>query len=194
MKYFYYNQPFIYIQKDIYEDIHYMNARFMFAKPDNGNYIIKTDDIVSMYLEINPSDAVSFDDAIEHINKRKQIFNDKLNWHKRSDFLPPKYIVDKILAQERLEKTITERMNKSENEEKINNYKRQIRDIHRSLRRLHKRTYSFETSNIGCDIHLLKNIDFSKERILEAIEKCDKEIERIENYRDSTKKEKPFIL
>lgn len=193
MEYLYYNKPMIYIKKDEHR-IDYIKVRFQFAKPDNGNYIVKTDEFISMYLEISPEKLFSFDKAIENVDNRIMLYEDKLKWHKRSDFLPPQYVVQNIITQEKLEETITEKMKYCTDENKIENYKRQIRDIHRCLRRLHKRVYEFETCSIGCDIHQLEYIDFSKEKLLEKIEELNKTKQEIVNYERSVKNEKPFII
>lgn len=192
MEYLYYNQPLIYVQENKYSLTDYMTARFQFAKPDNGNYVILINELISMYVEAKPEKVLSFEDAIEFIKEQIKVYEKKLLWNKL-EFIPPKYIVDNILRQERLEKLITERMVECEDEVKKKNYEKQLRDIRRCLRRLHKRVHNFQTSG-GCDIHELSYIDFSPRELNSQINKLNNTIKKIEKYREETKDEKPFIF
>lgn len=192
MEYLYYNQPLIYVQENKYGFIDYMTARFQFAKPDNGNYVILINELISMYVEVKPEKVLSFENAIEVIKEQIKVYEKKLLWNKL-EFLPPKYVVDNILRQERLEKLITERMAECEDEVKKKNYEKQLRDIHRCLRRLHKRVHNFQISS-GCDIHELSYIDFSPRDLNLQINKLTNTIKKIEKYRKETKDEKPFIF
>lgn len=193
--YFYYNQPLIYIKKKAFGISDYFCCRFMFAKPDNGNYLIKIDEIISMYIEVTPDEIYTFDSAIQFIKGKKDAWEEKITkWHKRDDFMPPEYLVRKIIDTERMIEVLNERYSSCVNDEKRENYRKQIQREKKALRRFHKRTYEFETDKNGCDIHLLTHTDFSKTRISEKLDELEKIKEKIESYKENIKDEKAFII
>lgn len=193
--YFHYNQPLIYIKSNKLNQSEFYTCRFMFAKPDNGNYIIKIDDFLSMYTEISPEELYSFDDAMKVLHMKKSEWEYKLdNWYRRDDFVPPKYLIERILDTERMIKIIETRLASCNDIKKRINYKKQLQERKKSLRRFHKRTYKFETSKGGCDIHQLTPTDFSKTRINDKIEELNEIEKKVLQYKEDTKNEKLFIF
>lgn len=152
-------------------------VKFLFARPDNGHYIIEPNDgIIKMLTEVEMDDVIELEDALILIREQQKKYLDKITRLKRGE-LPPQYIVQRIKQLEVEIKNTEDNMKRSWETEKTKALKAEaIKQKKRGIKRISRRIYSYLKNHALDEVECLDYSMIHLKEELEYYQKKEKEI------------------
>lgn len=186
--YLYFGKTIILVRKNIMTNLtDFIVSKFLFARPDNGKYIIEMyDNIVKIIHEVDMDSIYDIDDAIKMVQNMKTEYKNSLQLLK-SGMLPNLYLVQSI---EKLKSEINntkKNMKTAINIEpkRFRNMETAIKQKEKGIKRINKRLYHFTSKYPEIELSSSKYNEDKLNRNLEHYQKEEKKMiklkEKIEN-------------